>query len=121
MSTQLTIQVADHIINRAATVASYKQQSIEEVIAHSLEAAPPELPIESLPDEEVLRLAAMKFTPEQQEKFSDLLERNRENELDAAGRRELDQMMQFYELGLVRKAEALQEAVIRGLMEPLTP
>jgi hypothetical protein len=121
MSTQVTIQVAEHIMNRAAAVASYKQQSIEEVITHSLEAAPFELPIESLPDAEVLQLAAMKFTPAQQEKFGDLLDRNRENELDATGRRELDQMMRLYEQGLLRKAEALQEAVTRGLMEPLTP
>ena len=120
MSTQLTIQVADHVMNRAVAVASYQRQSVEEVITHSLEAMPPELPIESLPDEEVLHLAAMKFTPEQQEQFSDLLDRNRENELDAAGRRELDQMMGLYEQGLLRKAEALKEAVMRGLMEPLS-
>jgi hypothetical protein len=71
-----------------------------------LERAATELPVEELPDEEVLAL-------------SELLSQNREDELESAGRRELDELMPLYEHGLLRKAQALRVAVQRGLREPL--
>ena len=121
MSERIMIEVSDQALQRAGLIAAQTHQRVEEVISSLVEAAIPEPPVELLSDEEVLVLAGMKFTSEQQEKFSDLLDRNRENELDAEGRRELDQMMRLYECGMLRKAEALKEAVLRGLMEPLTP
>jgi hypothetical protein len=117
MSEQITLQVPDQIVRQAAQIAAHNQQSIEDVLTEWLTSAATEPPVELLSDEEVVILAKMKFTSDQQERFSDLLDRNREGELDAEGREELDLMMRIYERGLLRKAQALQEAVKRGLME----
>lgn len=71
--------------------------------------------------EEILALADLQLTTEQQEALSDLLTRNRESTLNVEGRRRLDELMSLYEQGLLRKAQALRVAVQRGLREPLQP
>jgi hypothetical protein len=57
----------------------------------------------------------MQMEPEQQEALSDLLDRNREGQLDNEETNQLDELMQVYRSGLVRKARALKVAVERGL------
>ena len=91
------------------------------VLAEWLERVITEMPVETLSDEEILALADLQLTAEQQEALSDLLIRNRESALNAEGRRRLDELMSLYEQGLLRKAQALRVAVQRGLREPLQP
>lgn len=117
MSEQITIEVSDQVIRRAGLIAAQTHQRIEEVIARLLEAVIPESPVATLTDEEVLALAQSKFTPEQQARFSYLLEQNRESAMTAEERAELDRLMDIYERGTLRKSQALSEAVSRGLME----
>jgi hypothetical protein len=57
----------------------------------------------------------MQMEPEQQAALSNLLDRNREGELDNEEVNQLDELMQVYRRGLVRKAQALKVAVERGL------
>ena len=78
-----------------------------------------ERPIEELSDDEILTLTELRLTDEQDAILSELIERNREGELDADGQRKLDEMMRLYEHGLLRKSQALKVAVQRGLREPL--
>ena len=119
MSEQVTIQVSDRVMHQAAHTAARSQRPVEEVLAEWLERVITEMPVETLSDEEVLALADLQLTTEQQEALSDLLVRNRESALDAEGRRQLDDLMHLYEQGLLRKAQALRVAVQRGLREPL--
>lgn len=79
-----------------------------------------ERPIEILSDDEVMALAELKFTDEQDDEFTDLLAMNREGELEDKGRTRLDEYVKAYEKGLLRKSEALRAAVERGLREPLS-
>lgn len=79
-----------------------------------------ERPIEVLSDDEVIALADLRFTNEQDEEFSDLLFMNREGELDDKGRERLNEYMKVYEKGMLRKSEALRIAVERGLRERLS-
>ncbi len=79
-----------------------------------------ERPIAVLSDDEVLALAELKFTNEQDDEFSDLLYMNREGELDDKGRDRLNEYVKAYEKGMLRKSEALQAAVERGLRERLS-
>ncbi len=120
MSQQITIQVSDQVLRHATQVAAQTHRSIEDVLATWLEAVTTESPVEELPDEEVLILTALRLTDAQEAALSDLLEENREGELDADGQRRLDEMMRLYEHGLLRKSRALKVAVQRGLREPLT-
>jgi hypothetical protein len=119
MSQQVTIQVSEQVIRQAAQVAAETQRSIEDVLAAWLESVTTERPVEELSDDELLALAELHLTDEQDASLSELLERNREGTLDADGQRELDEMMRLYEHGLLRKAQALKVAVQRGLREPL--
>lgn len=119
MSQQITIEVSDQVARRAAQVASQTKRRVEEVLASWLESASTDLPVDSLSDEEVLALAELQLSAEQQEALSDLLARNRGDNLDEEGKRQLDDLMRVYEHGLLRKAQALRVAVQRGLREPL--
>ncbi|MDZ7292495.1 MAG: hypothetical protein ONB44_23350 [candidate division KSB1 bacterium] len=121
MYEQITLQVPDHIVRQAAHLALKSQQRVEEVLARWLEKTASEMPVDELPDEEVLSLTKLQLTSSQEARLSELLTRNREGTLDAEGRRELDELMRFYEHGLLRKAQALRVAVQRGLREPLQP
>jgi hypothetical protein len=76
-----------------------------------------DMPVECLSDDEALALSEMKFSDEQDATLSDLLARQRENQLDSDGRRQLNEMMRIYERGLLRKAQASRLAVERGLRE----
>jgi hypothetical protein len=121
MSEQMTLQVSDLVVNQAAQIAARTQRRVEEVLESWLEWASTEMPVEALPDEEVLALTGLHLTDEQQAVLSDLLAKNQDGTLDAEGRRQLDALMRVYEHGLLRKAQALRVAVQRGLREPLQP
>jgi hypothetical protein len=119
MSEQITIEVSEQVARRAESVARITHQRVEDLLADLLERAVNELPVDLLPDQDVLALAAMTFDGDRQEELSALLARNREGALDGESQRELDERMRVYEHGLRRKAQALREAVRRGLREPL--
>ena len=121
MSQAITIPVPDHVARVAAQVAERSQRSIEDVLAEWLDRISSDIPVELLPDEEVLALTELQLGDEEQAIFSSLLEKNREGALSAAEQLQLDEMMRVYEHGLLRKAQALRVAVQRGLREPLQP
>jgi hypothetical protein len=77
-------------------------------------------PLAEASSEEVIALADLEMDPIQDERLSTLLDRQQAGELQAEERIELVALMQVYEEGLLRKAQALAEAVRRGLREPLT-
>ncbi len=118
---QITVRVSDRVVRSAAHVAAQSQRRIEDVLADWLDRVVTELPVNELPDQEVLALAESQLAPEQQATLSELLVQNREGTLNAEGQRRLDEMMRIYEHGLLRKAQALRVAVQRGLREPLQP
>jgi len=74
-----------------------------------------------LSDDSVLALADSQMEPDLDKRLSVLLGKQQESELLEVERRELAALMQAYQEGLLRKAQALAEAVRRGLMEPLRP
>jgi hypothetical protein len=103
----------------AKHVALKSQQRVEEVLARWLEKTAAEMPVDELPDDEVLVLTELQLAPNQEASLSELLTRNRKGMLDGEGRSKLDELMRIYEHGLLRKAQALRVAVQRGLREPL--
>ena len=78
-----------------------------------------DVPLEELTDEEILAIRDQQLDAEQQAALSDLLARQREGLLTDAGRARLDDLLDLYRRGLVRKAQALKIAVDRGLQPPL--
>jgi hypothetical protein len=75
--------------------------------------------VEALGDDEILALCDLQMGPAEQAALSGLLAENREGRLDDAGRTRLDECMREYDRTLLRKSQALREAVARGLRKPL--
>lgn len=127
MSTQVTINLPDEIYRRAEQIAGLMQRDVSDVLADTLELSlpiwnepsEPLRPITELPDEEVLALTELQMETAQDERFSLLLDKQQAGELSEAERPELLALLQLYQEGLLLKAQALQEAVQRGLREPL--
>ena len=120
MSEMMTIPVPERAVRRAARLASLTQQRVEDVLAGWLDWTAAEIPVETLTDDELLALCNLEMDEEQQQELSRLLARNREGFLGAAEQARLDELMQVYRHGLVRKAQALKVAVQRGLRTPLS-
>lgn len=75
-------------------------------------------PLGSLGDTSLLALTTLQLPAVQDLRLSALLERQQAGALGDAERRELASLMQCYQEGLLRKAQAVEEAVRRGLLEP---
>lgn len=119
MSQQITIEVSEQVVRQATRVAAQTERSVEEVLAAWLETAISEQPVEQLSDAEVVALTELRLTDEQQATLSQLLAQNQEGTLAVEGQKQLDELMQLYEHGLLRKSQALRVAVRRELIAPL--
>src|SRR4051794_16531311 len=109
MSVTLSINLPDKVA--AAARAAAGDRPVEEVIADWVERVAAAPPVETLPDDQVLALSSLEWPHERNEALSDLLAGQRENTLTEQEKLELDRLMADYRRDLVRKAEALQEAV----------
>ena len=119
MGETVTLELPEEVIRSAREAAVRTQRRLEDVLVEWIDQAAAEMPVELLPDEQVLALCDLQMDPEQQEELSDLLTRNREGLLGKQERIRLDELMQIYRRGLIRKAQALKVAVERGLRPPL--
>ncbi len=79
-----------------------------------------EVRVADLSDEEVLALCHWDMEVAQNEELDNLLADQREGMLNESGRQRLNELMQLYRRGMVRRAEALSIAVGRGLVPPLS-
>ena len=86
------------------------------LVATSNESLPP---IAELSDKGVLALTKREMPATQDRRLSHLLNQQLAGKLAGAEQIELISLMQVYQEGLLRKAQALNEAVRRGLIEPL--
>jgi hypothetical protein len=115
----VTLELPEEAARSAKSVALRTQRRLEDVLVEWIDHAAAELPVEYLPDDQVLALCDLQLDSSSQEELSELLAANREGTLTREARTRLDQVMQAYRHGLVRKAHALKEAVARGLRAPL--
>jgi ABC-type metal ion transport system substrate-binding protein len=129
MSTQVTVTLSDEAYRHVERLAQLMGRNVADVLADTIDLSltplgPPSEKIKSvseLSDQEVLSLADLQMDPAQDRRLSVLLDRQQAGLLTEAERAELLALMQIYQEGLLRKAQALHEAVRRGLREPLEP
>ncbi len=125
MSMRVLVTLPDEVYQQAERLAQLTRRDIADVLAEtirrSLETTTPvaDLPVELLPDDQVLALCDLHLSPDQDAELSELLANNREGLLSDDQRKRLDHLIHLYRHGLVRKAQALKVAVERGLREPL--
>jgi hypothetical protein len=121
----ITLQLSDTLVEQAQRVGSFTQQGLEVVLSQALEVmgltwdavsveSLPK-PIASLSDTEVLVLAKSKMSPEQNQRLGDLQAQGKAAGLTEAEHYELMALFQIYQMGLLRKAAAIEEAYLRQL------
>ena len=127
MSARITFTLSDPVYDRARHLSQVTGRSLQDILADTLDLSLPSLsspaqisaPASMLSDQDVLKLADVQLTVSQDQRLSELLERQQAGLLTDAERAELSGLMQVYQTKLLQKAQALHEAVRRGLREPL--
>jgi hypothetical protein len=127
MATEVILNLPDNVYSQAARLAQLMNQDVAHVLAETIEsalfplgpAAVPGAPVGELADEEVTELAELRMGETQGKRLGQLLDRQQAGKLGEAERRELAALLQVYHECLVRKAQAVSEAVRRGLRPPL--
>ena len=128
MSTQITITLPDEVYQQIERFARLANRDVVSILADTIQHSIPFIraevldlkAISDLSDEQVLELTELQMEPDQDVRLSELLDRQQAGILVENERLELQNLMQIYQEGLLRKATALSEAVKRGLMEPLS-
>jgi hypothetical protein len=123
MSTQVTVTLTDEIYRRAEYLARLTGRDVEDILTEALSISlqsfdspsPLRMPVADLSDGEVLALADSTMEASQDQRMSELLYKQQAGELTPDEQPELAALMQVYQHGLLRKAQALNEAVRRGL------
>jgi hypothetical protein len=116
----ITLELPEPLAESARVVAARTSRRVEDVLVEWLDRAAADLPVEVLPDEQVLALRDLQMSNGQQDELSALLAGQRERRLDEKQRARLDDLLAIYRRGMVRKAQALKVAVDRGLQPPLS-
>lgn len=123
----LTVTLSDHALQQAMLRAELEGRAVEDYVSHIVEDKlagdkDRELALmASLSDEDVLAMAELRVSEEESRRASELLDLNREGKLNASQQVELDQLMDVYMKGTLKKALGLAEAVRRKLRPPLQP
>ena len=120
MSEMFTIELSETTARIVREIADRTGRDLEQVLSELLDRSITDLPMEALPDEQVLALCDMTMSESEQTELSDLLAAQQEGQLSQGERARLDDLMQVYRRGLVRKSEALRVAVQRGLRPALS-
>lgn len=125
MSAQVTLNLPDELYRRAQQLAARSGREVADILTATLAATLPndtnEPPkrVEQLDDREILALAESQMNERLEARMSVLLEEQQAGTLDDAEAFELSLLLYRYQEGSLRKAEALAEAVRRGLRPPL--
>ncbi len=124
---QVTVTLPDDVYRRAEHLAHLTGRDIAEVLADTIglsleplgQQRAGERAVADFSDSDLMALADSGMDPIQERRFSDLLDRQQAGCLTDEDRQALLTLMQVYQDGLLRKAQALHEAVRRGLRPPL--
>ncbi|MBY0524990.1 MAG: hypothetical protein K2R98_16410 [Gemmataceae bacterium] len=119
MSLRVILELPEDLAQRIRTAAARSHRAFEDVVVEYIQRGAAESPLELLPDADVVALCDAAMAESQQSELGLLQEKNREGQLLPDERGRLEELMQVYRSGLVRKAQALRVAVQRGLRPPL--
>ena len=119
----VTLELEDSQLERLRAYAAAGGASVEQLLgdfaaAISFADFKPRLPpVHTLPDADVLRLALEQMSPDANDRLTRLLQSQQAVNLSAAEEQELARLLERSEVGELRKARALREALSRGLIE----
>ncbi|MEG4458098.1 hypothetical protein [Microcoleus sp. N9_A1] len=121
MTAQITLNLPDEVYHQAELLAQQRHRSVSEILVETLEIVllPTSKPVSELSDAEVIAQTQLRLQPIQEQRLSELLDRQQAGTIASVEREELQALIHIYETRLLRQAQALNEAVQRGLLEPL--
>ena len=128
MTTQITLTLPDQLWERAEVVARRTGRQVADVLTETIELTLDPLAgsigssaFENASDEEVQIALNPELDAADDQRLSELLDRQQAGIFTPGEDAELQTLMQVYQQGLLQKAQALREAVRRGLREPPRP
>jgi len=128
MMEQVTITLSPAALQRVQILAQRTGRPVPELLAETIELSFQPLgnlgdsrPVAEWSDAEILKAADAELPADADQQLSELLHRQQAGILTAEERTRLSSLMELYQSGLLHKAQALREAVRRGLREPLQP
>lgn len=129
MAVEVTLKLPENLVEHAKKLGLATQRDLGTVLTNMLEMLwltveeIPDVtiytPVSELSDDEVLVMADAKMDEVQNQRLADLQDKGKAEGLTEAERYELLGLLQIYQIGQIRKSEALAEAVYRGLRKPL--
>ena len=129
MTVKVTLTLPESLVEHAKRLGDASQRDVAAILADALEMLLPTWEnlseggsyptLSNLSDSEVLTLADAKMDAVQNKRLGELQHQGKVRGLTEAERYELLALLQIYQLGQLRKSEALTEAVQRGLRSPL--
>ena len=128
---EVTLNLSENLVESAEHLASATKRDLATVITDVLEMLLPLIenmvdsnlypPVFSLSDAEVIALADSKMDEAANDRLGELQSKGKTVGLTQTEGNELLALLQIYQLGQLRKSEALAEAVERGLRGKLHP
>jgi metal-responsive CopG/Arc/MetJ family transcriptional regulator len=120
---EISVKLPNSLYQNVSHLAQAKKKSVSEFVKNAVrkavieESQPLERPLLHCSDAEVLALANMKMSEAENNRLSELFDNQREEVISPLERNELDALMRVYEVGNLRKAQGIVEAVQRGLIK----
>lgn len=121
MTAQITLNLPDEVYHQAELLAQQRHRTVSEILVETLEKflLPTAKPVSALSDSEAIAQTQLRLQPLQEQRLSELLDRQQSGTIASVELAELQALIHIYETRLLRQAQALNEAVRRGLLEPL--
>ncbi len=126
MMMQVTVNLPEETYRRAKRLAQLTRRDVADVLADTLFLSLPALAegktpvVQDMTDAQVIALTELQLSAVEDERLSELLDKQQAGDLTDDERPDLNRLMQVYQEGLLLKSEALAEAVSRGLLSPLS-
>ena len=129
MSSQVTVTLADGVLKRAEMLAQRTGRPVADLLAETIELslrplgtpAADEPALADWPDADVVATVEVELPAAEDARLTDLLDRQQAGVLANGEHAELVALVERYQALLLRKAQALREAVRRGLRMPPAP
>ena len=120
---EISVKLPNNLYQDVSALAQAKKKSVAEIIKNAVrkavneDAETLERPLADCSDSEVLALANMKMSEAENKRMSELLAMQGEETITPLARNELAALMRVYQVGNLRKAQGIYEAVRRGLLK----
>jgi hypothetical protein len=116
MNRRVTLDLPDELFTKVLRVAGISQRELEDVLLEWIDRYADDLPVEELPDDEVMALCHYEMNMIHQQELRNLLYHHQEDQLSAEQSVRLDDLLNSYRRSIVRKARAVEVASSRGLL-----